>query len=76
MPIVAFLLCAVLWPGLVRSAAVVFGRWLIRVLPRWPLLIFPVVGNHLRRFLGRPFILVFALRKSPDGHRAEHCYQQ
>lgn len=45
------------------------------VLPRWPL-VFAVVCNDLRALFGRPFILVFALRKSPGGHHAEHCDYQ
>jgi len=55
-------------------AAIVLGRWLlIGVLPRWSL-IFAVVRNHLHRFFWRPLVLVFvfALRKCPDRHYAEH----
>jgi hypothetical protein len=63
--------------GLVRSAAasVLFRTLLIRVLRRWSL-VFSVVSDDLSRFLGRPFILAFALRKCPSGHHAEQCYNQ
>jgi len=62
---------------LVRSAAaaVLFRTLLIGVLRRRPL-VFPVVSYDLRRFLGRPFIMVFALRKCPGGDHAEHRYNQ
>jgi|SRR5215470_1557606 len=52
-----------------------FGTLLIAVLWRRPL-IFSIVGNHLRWFFWRPFILVFALRECPGRHHAEHCYNQ
>jgi hypothetical protein len=48
---------------------------LIGVLFRRPL-VFPIVGDDLRRLLWRTFILVFALRKCAGGHHAEHRYDQ